>query len=189
MIESMLTADLVADLPQAIRLQRLVSGLRAHFQCGAVALLRLEETHLRPVAVDGLVRDALGRRFAVSEHPRLATILARRELVSFDHDSTLPDPYDGLIDTRVGEPLPVHDCMGISLHIEGQPWGALTLDALQVGAFDEAAREKLRRMTALVEASIRVTRLEAEIRSLRLAHHNEPLAVPPSQEDSEIVGQ
>lgn len=185
----MLMADLVADLPQAVRLQRLVSSLRAHFHCGAVALLRLEAEHLRPVAVDGLVSDALGRRFAVSQHPRLAAILASRDAVCFDHDSALPDPYDGLIDTHVGEPLPVHDCMGISLHIEGQPWGALTLDALEVGAFDDAARDDLRRMTALVEAAIRVTRLEAEIRSLRTMHSGEALAVPPPQDDSEIVGQ
>src|SRR5690554_270669 len=122
MIETMLIADLATDLPQAVRLQRLVTALRAQFRCGAVALLRLEEAHLRPVAVDGLVRDALGRRFAMSEHPRLAAILSRRDLTSFDNDSTLPDPYDGLIETRVGEPLPVHDCMGIGLHVEDQLW-------------------------------------------------------------------
>ena len=60
-----------------MRLQRLVSNVRAHFSCGAVALLQLEEDHLRPVAVDGLTQDALGRRFAVQQHPRLAAILAR----------------------------------------------------------------------------------------------------------------
>ncbi|WP_347257685.1 nitric oxide reductase transcriptional regulator NorR [Methylocaldum sp.] len=189
MIESMLVADLAADLPQAMRLQRLVSALRTQFRCGAVALLRLEEAHLRPVAVDGLVRDALGRRFAMSEHPRLAAILSRRELTCFDHDSTLPDPYDGLIETHVGEPLPVHDCMGISLYVEDQPWGAVTLDALEVGVFDDAARDCLRQYTALIEASIRVTRLEAEIRALRLAHDKEPFSASPLEDDGEIVGQ
>ena len=105
-----------------MRLQRLVSSVRAHFSCGAVALLQLEEDHLRPVAVDGLTQDALGRRFAVQQHPRLAAILARRGVTCFHHDSTLPDPYDGLINGMAGEPLPVHDCMGTSLHVEGQPW-------------------------------------------------------------------
>ncbi|MGX2038866.1 nitric oxide reductase transcriptional regulator NorR [Methylocaldum sp. MU1018] len=189
MFENMLMADLAADLPQAVRLQRLVSALRMQFRCGAVALLRLEEAYLRPVAIDGLVRDALGRRFATSQHPRLAAILSRRDLTCFNHDSGLPDPYDGLIDTHVGEPLPVHDCMGISLYVEGQPWGALTLDALQVGAFDEAARNRLSELATLIEASIRVTRLEAEIRALRLVHSKESLAVPPPQDDGEIVGQ
>jgi anaerobic nitric oxide reductase transcription regulator len=104
--------DLTTELPSNLRLQRLIGGLRAHFCCGAVALLRLEEGHLRPVVVDGLVSESLGRRFAVHQHPRLAAILARGEVTVFDNDSQLPDPYDGLLDTLVGEPLPVHDCMG-----------------------------------------------------------------------------
>ena len=64
-------ADLTTELPPNVRLQRLMGGLRAHFCCGAVALLRLEEEHLRPVVVDGLVSESLGRRFAVHQHPRL----------------------------------------------------------------------------------------------------------------------
>lgn len=188
-IENMLMADLVADLPQAVRLQNLVSTLRTQFCCGAVALLRLEEAYLRPIAVDGLVRDALGRRFAMSQHPRLAAILSRHDVTCFDHDSTLPDPYDGLIENRVGEPLPVHDCMGVSLHVEGQPWGVITLDALQVGAFDQAARDCLRQYSALIEASIRMTRLEAEIRALRIAHDGKAIAPSSHEDDGEIVGQ
>ena len=188
MMDAMLLADLVADLPQAVRLQRLVGSLRAHFRCGAVALLRLEEEHLRPVAVDGLVRDALGRRFAVALHPRLAAILARRGVTCFHHDSALPDPYDGLIDTHVGEPLPVHDCMGTSLQVEGEPWGVLTLDALAIGTFDEAAQADLQRLTVLVEAAIRTTRLEAELRALRLTRNDAPAAGMPVDE-GDIIGQ
>ena len=41
MIDHLLLADLVADLPPAVRMQRLVGSLRAHFRCGAVALLQL----------------------------------------------------------------------------------------------------------------------------------------------------
>ncbi|MBS0610663.1 MAG: nitric oxide reductase transcription regulator, partial [Proteobacteria bacterium] len=108
-----LCADLGSELPQAVRLQRLVDMLRTQFGGGAVALLRLEEERLRPMAVTGLVSDALGRRFVVGQHPRLAAILARHEVTCFEHDSQLPDPYDGLLDTLVGEPLPVHDCMGV----------------------------------------------------------------------------
>ncbi|MDD2711506.1 MAG: nitric oxide reductase transcription regulator, partial [Simplicispira sp.] len=133
-------ADLAVEQPPAVRLQRLVGSLRTQFRCGAVALLRQEEGHLRPVAVDGLVEDALGRRFALAQHPRLAAIWARNDVTCFDRDSTLPDPYDGLLDTLVGEPLPVHDCMGVALHIDGHPWGVLTLDALQTGTFDADAR-------------------------------------------------
>ncbi|MBS0508523.1 MAG: sigma 54-interacting transcriptional regulator, partial [Proteobacteria bacterium] len=164
-----LCADMAAELPQAVRLQRLVDLVRAQFNCGAVALLRLEDERLRPVAVTGLVSDALGRRFAVGQHPRLAAILARREVTCFEHDSTLPDPYDGLLDTLVGEPLPVHDCMGVALHVEGRPWGVLTLDALATGTFGPAARQRLARSVPMAEAVVRMARLEHELRTLRMA--------------------
>jgi anaerobic nitric oxide reductase transcription regulator len=167
-IEQLLMADCGVDLPQAVRLQHLVDTLRAGFGCGAVALLQLEGEHLRPIATSGLVRDALGRRFAMAQHPRLTAILARREVTCFHHDSILPDPYDGLLDARAGEPLPVHDCMGISLWLEGQLWGALTLDALTVGTFDAAAQRRLRALGVLVEAAVRLSRLETEVRALRL---------------------
>ena len=188
-------ADLANDLPQAVRLQRLVAWLRTRFGCGAVVLLRLQEEHLRPVALDGLVGEALGRRFAVGQHPRLATILARNGAVTcFDHDSTLPDPYDGLLDALIGEPLPVHDCMGVALRIDGQPWGVLTLDALQTGTFDAAARAALQECTALVQAAIRVARLEQENHALRLAPHmhgdaGSPANATDTPGDSEILGQ
>ncbi|HRO54327.1 MAG TPA: nitric oxide reductase transcriptional regulator NorR [Alicycliphilus sp.] len=164
-----LCADMATDLPQAVRLQRLVDLTRAQFNCGAVALLRLEEDRLRPVAVTGLVSDALGRRFAVGQHPRLAAILARREVTCFEHDSQLPDPYDGLLDTLVGEPLPVHDCMGVALHVEGRPWGVLTLDALTTGTFSAVARQRLARCVPMAEAVVRMARLEHELRTLRMA--------------------
>jgi len=112
----------------------------------------------------------------------------------FDHDSTLPDPYDGLLDTLVGEPLPVHDCMGISLQVDGQPWGVLTLDALQTGTFGAAARAALADCRVLVEAAVRISRLEREVQALRSA--------PPARSadgderprlgaeaDADIVGQ
>ncbi len=188
-MENLLLADLAIELPHAERLQRLVSGLRAHFRCGAVALLRLEEGSLRPLAVDGLVRETLGRRFVVGQHPRLAAILSRRDITAFDHDSTLPDPYDGLLDTRVGEPLPVHDCMGMNLCVEGQTWGALTLDALQTGTFTAAARDDLRRLATLVEAAIRVTRLEQDIHALRTSRSAATSARGDAMDDAEIVGQ
>ena len=187
-MQNLLLADLVVDLPPAVRLQRLVSSVRAHFSCGAVALLQLEEDHLRPVAVDGLTQDALGRRFAVQQHPRLAAILARRGVTCFHHDSTLPDPYDGLINGMAGEPLPVHDCMGTSLHVEGQPWGVLTLDALEVGTFGSEAQSELRELIMLVEAALRTTRLEAETRALRLTRGQSRADGTPA-DNHEILGQ
>ncbi|MNN02292.1 Nitric oxide reductase transcription regulator NorR2 [compost metagenome] len=78
--------------------------------------------------------------------------------------------------------------MGVSLYVEGQAWGAVTLDALQTGTFDAAAREELKRCTLQIEAALRVTRLEQENRSLRLTRSDVPELRMPGQE-GEILGQ
>ncbi|MDR5902828.1 nitric oxide reductase transcriptional regulator NorR [Halomonas icarae] len=184
MLDDTLLADLVADLPSAVRLQRLVRTLRESFRCGAVCLLRLEEGCLVPLALDGLVREALGRRFEVAQHPRLATILASRATTLFPPDANLPDPYDGLVEQQPGQPLHVHDCMGISLHVEGEPWGALTLDALEAGTFDAADCAALERYALLIEAAVRVSRLERDLRALRMAQQESglPLAAPEARD-------
>lgn len=187
MMEEVLLADLVVELPNAVRLQRLVQTLRERFHCGAVGLLRLDGDALRPVAAIGLAHEALGRRFVVGQHPRLAAILARREPTWFEPDSRLPDPYDGLLDSHLGEPLPVHDCMGTTLYVDGDLWGVLTLDALDAGTFDDRARRDLQRYTLLIEAAVRVTRLEKENHSLRLARADSREAAA-DLEDGEIIG-
>jgi anaerobic nitric oxide reductase transcription regulator len=189
MIQEALLADLITDLPHAIRLQRLVCAVREHFHCGAVVLLRLDGDCLCPVAVDGLVREALGRRFVVAQHPRMAAILARRGPTGFDRGSTLPDPYDGLLDSHVGEPLPVHDCMGTSLYVEGNLWGALTMDALHEGTFDDATRRELERYTLVIQAAVRVTRLEQESRGLRMVRSEADTAdATRPLDEAEILG-
>jgi anaerobic nitric oxide reductase transcription regulator len=135
MLETALLKNLSSPHSGPERMQRLVSALRKHFQSDAVAVLRLQDNALIPEAVDGLVHEALGRRFQVAAHPRLAAILQSSQPVHFQADCALPDPYDGLLQVHAGEPLPVHDCMGISLTVDGSLWGALTLDALGVDTF------------------------------------------------------
>lgn len=188
MLRESLAADLIVELPNAVRLQRLVQTLREYFNSGAVGLLRLDEDSLRPVATVGLAHEALGRRFIIAQHPRLAAIMASREPTWFEPDSRLPDPYDGLVDHQVGESLSVHDCMGVSLYVEGRIWGAITLDALHPGTFDSRARDELKRCTLQIEAAVRVTRLEQENRSLRLSR-SDPQDLQMPVEEGEIIGQ
>ncbi|MEX3776460.1 nitric oxide reductase transcriptional regulator NorR [Pseudomonas sp. MYb118] len=188
MLRESLAADLIVELPNAVRLQRLVQTLREYFHSGAVGLLRLDEDSLRPVATVGLAHEALGRRFVIAQHPRLAAIMASREPTWFEPDSRLPDPYDGLVEHQAGDSLSVHDCMGVSLYVDGKVWGAITLDALQPGTFDSRARDELKRCTLQIEAAVRVTRLEQENRSLRLSR-NDPQDLHAPVEEGEIIGQ
>ncbi len=187
MMQEILLADLAADLHHAVRLQRLVQTLQERFRCGAVVLLRLDDDSLRPLAAVGLVQEALGRRFVVAQHPRLAAILAQRQPTWFEPDSRLRDPYDGLLAGHAGEPLPVHDCMGVSLYLEGRLWGVLTLDAWHADTFDEQARRDLQRYALIVEAAVRMTRLERENRSLRLTR-SDALETTLIADDGKILG-
>lgn len=133
--------------------QRLLSSARALVKCDAAALLRLEGDVLVPVAIDGLSEDTLGRRFAVSQHPRLAQLLSSGQGLRFPSDCPLPDPYDGLV---AGHPhiLPVHDCMGAPLMVGGRLWGLVTLDALTPGGLADVSPDQLRALTALLEDGI-----------------------------------
>jgi anaerobic nitric oxide reductase transcription regulator len=144
-----------------------VHTLREHFQCDAVGLLSLDSDSLRLVAAAGLAHEALGRRFVVAQHPRFATILSRREPTWFEPDTLLADPYDGLLDDKKGQPLPVHDCVGISLFIAGKLWGALTLDALTTGIFNHDTLTQLKHYALILEAAVRLTTLERENRNLK----------------------
>lgn len=191
MIASLLLADLVTELPHPVRLQRLVNTIRTHFACGAVGLLKIDGDCLRPLAVEGLVRETLGRRFLVAQHPRLSAILASRAPVRFAPGSPLPDPYDGLLESHRDEPLPVHDCMGVSLHVDGKAWGALTLDALSGDVFGAQSRDELAELALLVEAAVRMTRIEEENRALRAGRSSEDNRSSESGPagEPEIIGQ
>ena len=72
-----LVADLGSGLPAEELYRRLLQSLRLLLPCDAAALLRLEDGSLLPLAVDGLSRDTLGRRFRIAEHPRFAALLDR----------------------------------------------------------------------------------------------------------------
>lgn len=175
-----IVADLSRELPADARFQRLLQALMSSFPCDAAALLQLEDDCLLPRAVNGLSREALGRRFWVSEQPRLREILHSRGPVRFSADSELPDPYDGLIDSLDGH-LYVHDCLGAPLHVDGKPWGVLTLDALTPGRFEELDLELFESYVAVAAASIRaadvIDTLESELEHRQLVQMSWAAAV------------
>ena len=71
-----LAVDLTSSLNQKDRFDRLLDTVRKTINCDAVALLSFQNDVLTPLALQGLSRDTLGRRFHVSEHPRF-TVLCR----------------------------------------------------------------------------------------------------------------
>lgn len=187
--ELSLVADLVTDLPQAIRAQRLVRTLRERFRCEAVGLLKSDGEGLVPLALDGLAREAMGRRFVIAQHPRLECIVSHREPVRFMPGDPRPDPYDGLLDQYLGQPLPVHDCLGVSLHLEGRLWGALTLDALEGRSFTPRDISALSAFARIAEAAMRISRLEEDNRGLRLLRGSQSFGPVDMPHDTQILGQ
>lgn len=153
-----IVADLSRRLSPENRYQRLLSTFRSTFPCDAAALLRLEGNVLIPLAIDGLAEEAMGRRFNVADHPRLKGILCSRQPTRFPADTPLPDPYDGLIPLAGGN-LHVHDCMGCVLYIDDSPWGVITLDALDPGAFDVLDIPQLNAFIHLAEATVKAADL------------------------------
>ncbi|WP_339080561.1 nitric oxide reductase transcriptional regulator NorR [Pseudomonas sp. TMP9] len=148
-----LVADLSRELPEAERYRRLLQALRQLLPCDAVALLKLEGDTLVPLAVEGLSIDTLGRRFKLSEQPRFQALLAQRGPTRFATDCDMPDPYDGLVDGHRGH-LPVHDCLGCPLYVQEQPWGLLTLDALDPASFGKVDLDNLHAFASLAAATV-----------------------------------
>ncbi|PPU94536.1 nitric oxide reductase transcriptional regulator NorR [Xanthomonas albilineans] len=184
-----LLSDLTQDLPDAERYRRLLQGLRALLPCDATALLRLEGQELVPVAVNGLSPDTLGRRFQVTEHPRLAELLNAKGPIRFPADSPLPDPYDGLVEGIHGH-LPVHDCLGCALTVEGRPWGLLTLDALETERFSGVELDLLEAFASLASASVAASsRIRVLADQAKAAQEQVAYALENHRSVRQLIGQ
>lgn len=186
-----IVADLSRDLPAEKRYQRLLEAILTLFPCDAAALLKLEGKQLRPLAFEGLSLDTLGRRFEVSEHPRLAKLLHSREPVRFEAGSPMPDPYDGLVANQDMQ-LQVHDCMGASLYIDDLPWGVLTLDAIKPGTFDPIDPIdpiELRTFISLTEATVKIAdRMDALAAKAERQHQVARALLDEKHAESELIG-
>jgi anaerobic nitric oxide reductase transcription regulator len=164
-----LASDLTASLTAADRYDRLVAAVRGVLPCDATMLLRCEGDTLVPLASHGLRQEALGRRYPRAEHPRLDIICRDRQPTRFPPDSTLPDPFDGMLAEDAEALRHIHACLGCPLWVEDHLVGVLTADALEPHAFDEVEEGVLRALAALAGAAMRTAALiEAlEERALR----------------------
>ena len=160
-LESLLgiALDLTASLAAADRYNRLLAGVRRLVPCDAACLLRLEGTHLVPVAGFGLTTRALARRYERRDHPRLEVVLRSRAPVRFPPDSLLADPFDGEVLGESAAHDRVHACLGFPLTEGGEVVGVLTADALEPGRFDTLDLSVLAMLGALAGAALRTASL------------------------------
>ena len=161
-----IAVDLTESLHSTDRYHRLLEVVRSAIPCDATALLALRDGELCPLAVHGLSPQVLGMRFAPVDHPRLEAVLRSAKPVRFPVDSTLPDPFDGLVEGAPGALAAVHDCLGCPLVAEGHVIGVLTADALATDAFDGLDEGFLIALGALAGAALHTARLIETVEAL-----------------------
>jgi len=169
-----LALDLANSLVNKDRFSRLISHVRQVIPCEAVVLLQFEDNCLKPLALHGLTRDTLGRQFHIEDHPRFKLLCGSRSPMRFDSDSELPDPFDGLLNSREGDLL-VHACMGLPLYSDDQQIGLLTLDSLTPDSFNDIAQRTLDIVSAMSAATLK-TAMTLNFMEHQVIHNQEIVA-------------
>lgn len=152
--------DLANSLKNQDRFERLLSTVRKAIRSEAVALMGYHRGVLTPLAIQGLRRGVLGRRFNIKEHPRLKAICESQLVMRFPDQCDFPDPFDGLM---LGDDvaLEVHSCMGLPLYSDDELIGILTLDSIRPGVFEEVSDNTIEILAALSAATLK-TALELD---------------------------
>ncbi|MCV2401996.1 nitric oxide reductase transcriptional regulator NorR [Marinomonas sp. C2222] len=183
--------DLASAVTQQNRFSELIHAIRSAINCDAVVLLVHSHGVLTPLAQKGLSDDLMGRRFIIDEHPRFKAICEAYYPIRFPSDSSLPDPYDGMVLGHEGH-LKVHSCMGIPLHIEGRLIGVVTLDSVTPGVFEDIYSRTLEVIATMAAITLNTAMLmeKLEDNNLRAQHvfaaMNEQVRV---KDGGEMIGQ
>lgn len=156
---SAIANDLTAVIDAEDRYTRLLDALRIAIPYDAATLLRVAGSTLVPLAAKGLTPDALGRVYDRKEHPRLDIICNSESPVLFDHDSSLPDPFDGMIKVGSAAFQHVHACLGCPLHVRDKLVGVLAFDAIDPEAFDVLPVKYVKVVAALAGAQLQTVDL------------------------------
>ncbi|WP_077288417.1 nitric oxide reductase transcriptional regulator NorR [Cognaticolwellia aestuarii] len=186
-----LALDLASSLNSTDRFDRLLATVRKTIKCDAVALLSFHGDILTPIALQGLSRDTMGRRFYVAEHPRFTALCQSKQPIRFPADSPLPDPYDGLLLDREDD-LPVHSCMGLPLYYDDKLLGLLTIDSLTPHEFDDIPERTLVVISAIAAATLNTAFLIEQLESR--ADHSEQVVAELTEEawkrdGGELIGE
>ncbi len=81
-----LAIDLSSGLINKDRFERLLNTVRKTIACDAVVLLTRQGERLKPLALQGLSSDTLGRRFEIDQHPRFQQICNSQIPVRFESE-------------------------------------------------------------------------------------------------------
>lgn len=186
-----LALDLATSVNTKDRFDRLLDTVRKTITCDAVALLSFHGDVLKPIALQGLSRDTLGRRFYVEEHPRFLALCQSKSPIRFAADSPLPDPYDGLLIDRAGD-LPVHSCMGLPLYYDDKLLGLLTIDSLTPHDFEDIDVRMLEVISAIAAATLNTAFLLEQLESR--ADHSQRVVAELTEEawkrdGGELIGE
>jgi len=186
-----LSLNLAKSLSENDRFDNLLSTIRKTITCDAVAVLAVKEDVLVPLALQGLSKDTLGRRFVIADHPRFTAICQSTKVIRFPRDCSLPDPYDGLLVTS-DDDLPIHACMGLPLHFENQLIGILTLDSLTPDIFNDIPERTLEVITAMASISLNTALMLDQLE--RNIDHSQQVVAALSQantvtEQNEFIGE
>ena len=156
---SAIADDLTGVFDAEDRYTRLLDALRIAIPYDAATLLRVAAGGLTPLAARGLTPDAMGRVFSRKEHPRLDIICNSDEPVLFDQNSSLPDPFDGLISAETGTFDHIHACLGCPLRVRDTLVGVLAFDALNPKAFQGLPKQYVQVIAAIAGAQLQTVEL------------------------------
>ncbi|MBM7455442.1 anaerobic nitric oxide reductase transcription regulator [Oceanisphaera litoralis] len=178
--------DITSGISAQDRFDRLLLTIRDTLNCDASALLQFRDQQFVPLAINGLSKDVMGRRFAVEQHPRLEAIARAGDIVRFPSDSDLPDPYDGLILDHDAE-LKVHSCIGLPLFQEDRLIGAVTIDSFEPTQFEHFKNADLRVISALAASSLNTALLMEKLE--HVVSIGAPERADRLTQTAEIIGQ
>ncbi|OEF05320.1 nitric oxide reductase transcriptional regulator NorR [Vibrio genomosp. F10] len=150
-----MTIGLASGLNNEDRFNKLLDAIRKTIQCDSVVLLSIHADTLTPLAMQGLTRDTLGRRFDINEHPRFGEICRSKTPIRFDTTCPLPDPFDGLLLDHDGD-LPMHSCMGLPLLFGDKLLGILALDSLTPNLFETIPDRSLEVLSAIAASTLKM---------------------------------
>ncbi|PVZ70382.1 sigma 54-interacting transcriptional regulator [Pelagibaculum spongiae] len=178
----MLTAEYALDKDEFTDYLTVLETIAPWVQGDAYTLLRLEPGGLKPLVSIGLVKEAMGRSFLVTEQPWLKAVLLSENPVRFIPCELSSHPLDGLL---LSKSL-IQDSYGVRLMVHEQCWGILLMDAAQPQQFHQLNQQTLQAVCSMVEARVQSLQTLEQLRTI--SSDNLPSAMAPTPTNSALAG-